>query len=244
MNIFQGSRSHEELAHQWDRLAALRSEQIWGGLDSSYLQTLAPLALELAAIQPLDSVLDVGCGVGYLTGKVRQEARDVVGIDISSQCLAEAKAHVPEGSFVHASLEDFAASRIGIEQFSVVLASMVLMDTPLLDSFLRAAYAVMSPGGRFIATIAHPYFWPRYWGYEADPRFDYLTECVVESDFRIKGQTALGGTTTHFHRPLSRYVEALSDAGFAILRMLEVRGPDGRESYPRFVGFEATRERE
>ncbi len=57
--------------------------------------------LRLLDIQPGDRLLDVGCGIGYLSGLARARGAHVVGIDMSHRALVHARERV-EGDFAAA----------------------------------------------------------------------------------------------------------------------------------------------
>lgn len=51
----------------------------------------------LAEVVPGDAILDAGCGPGRDVAFFRERGREVVGIDLSSGMLIEARARVPGG---------------------------------------------------------------------------------------------------------------------------------------------------
>ena len=51
--------------------------------------------LDLLAPQPGERILDLGCGTGHLTAKIAEAGAEVVGIDSSSEMVAEARAFIP-----------------------------------------------------------------------------------------------------------------------------------------------------
>ena len=57
--------------------------------------------LRLLNIRPSDRLLDVGCGIGYLSGLARSSGADVVGIDMSFRALLHARDRV-KGHFATA----------------------------------------------------------------------------------------------------------------------------------------------
>lgn len=54
--------------------------------------------LRLLAIKPGERLLDVGCGIGYLSSLARSHGAEIVGIDMSHQALRHAREQV-EGRF-------------------------------------------------------------------------------------------------------------------------------------------------
>src|SRR5690625_74193 len=173
------------------------------------------------------------------SGETRQsETVQVVGVDPSPQSIALARASNPQETYHVGTLESFAAKNPS-QRFDLAVANMVLMDAPDLDGLLKGV-ARLTPGGRFVATIAHPAFWPLYLGYAGKETFSYGNETFVEAPYVVNNRS-FNSATTHIHRPVSRYISAFTQAGMAITRMEELRGTEPRSvfPFPRFLAIEA-----
>lgn len=248
-----GSKTHDDLALEWDRIATLRLQQIESGVDISYKDVLTPAIWDLAAGADLTSVLDVGCGVGVLTAELAACADQVVGVDLSAQSVQLAQTRfgqVANASFAHGRIEEFVSGpRVGA--FSLAVANMTLMTALSLKELLCATAAALRPGGHLIFTITHPWFWPFYWQYEQADWFDYKSEIVIEAPFRISQDNQSEVVTTHVHRPLEAYVQALIDNGFVIEHFAEPMPSAAVEKrypepwrYPRFLAGRCRRSEE
>ncbi|HLR55780.1 MAG TPA: class I SAM-dependent methyltransferase [Actinomycetales bacterium] len=173
------------------------------------------------------------------SGETRQsETVQVVGVDPSPQSIALARASNPQETYHVGTLESFAAKNPS-QRFDLAVANMVLMDAPDLDGLLKGV-ARLTRGGRFVATIAHPAFWPLYLGYAGKETFSYGNETFVEAPYVVNNRS-FNSATTHIHRPVSRYISAFTQAGMAITRMEELRGTEPRSvfPFPRFLAIEA-----
>jgi hypothetical protein len=69
---------------------------------------------------------------------------------------------------------------------------MVLMDVPALEQFMEAASKVLASRGAFLFSVAHPWFWPKYYGYADESWFRYSDEIFIEGPFRISQEQHLG----------------------------------------------------
>lgn len=230
--LSEAALSLSAVGEQWDLVADDRAAHFAAGIDLSMEQFIVPEVMTLFDGLEGSKVLDAGCGLGLLTQRLDLDGFDVTGIDVSRRSIELAReASSPDIQFVHASLEQLAAD--ATDSFDIVVSNMSLMATPDLDAFVESAHALCrGPGARFVASLTHPAFWPRYWGYESDPGFEYRLELVVKEPFRISHAVS-DVATTHIHRPLERYVSALVDAGFALLQLNEpVPDPELMSQYP------------
>lgn len=210
------------LAAQWDQLAPSRDAQLRSGKDLSFESVLKPTILGLVRKGSPTSVLDAGCGSGVLTELLADDIEGVTGVDMSAASIALASASAtrrPNTHYVNDTIENFSASCD--TRFSLVVANMVFQDSADLHGCLAAIAARCAPRATLVATITHPWFWPTYWGYDREPWFQYSLEHAIEAPFRISTDNDAAGLTTHFHRPLHCYTNALEDCGFRVVEMLE-----------------------
>lgn len=232
-----------ELTAYWDGIARIRHSQIEGGEDISLTEVLIPHVLSQIEV-PTRAIVDLGCGSGRLTELLGGFAHSVVGVDASHESLSLARSASRHAAvrYVDSSIEDFGRTAFDAD---IAILNMVLMDTPKLDAVLRACRALLRPDGQMIATITHPWFWPRYWGYDREPWFHYRQETAIKAEFTISSGPT-GHSTIHFHRSLERYSTALTDSGFEKVRFSEpwptpeshARYPEPWE-YPRFLSISA-----
>ena len=178
-------------------------------------------------------VLDLGCGEGQIARLAAAAgAAQVVGVDASDAQIREARRRGGGPSYVRAS-----ATRLPVRSgwFDAVVACLVLEHLEDLDGALDEVARVVRPGGRFVVFVNHPLFQTPGSGWVDDQVLDppeqywrvgpYLPETVtveeVDRDVRLP----------FFHRPLSRYVNALAERGLYLTRMTEPAPP------PRFLAL-------
>ena len=119
----------DQIAEEWDRLAQLRCEQIESGKDLSFANVLLPMVMRLSQDLDHSNVLDVGCGVGFVTREIARRSQNVVGIDISKASIEHARKRtgsIRNVQFFHSSVEQFS---VGQEQesFTCAVSNMMLM---------------------------------------------------------------------------------------------------------------------
>ena len=240
-----GRKSHAELVMGWDELALERHRQISLGLDVSFAKVVVPAAASLFADTDNRVVVDVGSGTGEFTEKLAGVSDHVIGVEPSRRSTAIAREVCgarDNVEFVEAPLEE-AVDDLRGRGVTAAVALMSLMTTPSLPEFAQALGRVLRPGAYFSAVLTHPWFWPRYWGYEKAKWFSYEREIFVEAKF-VTSTCSTEIVTTHVHRPLEQYARAFGEEGFVLERVVEPMPSAEVEAlypkawaFPRFIGL-------
>jgi SAM-dependent methyltransferase len=108
-----------------------------------FVPALGQAALDLLDPQPGEHILDIGCGDGTLTLKIKEMGAEVVGIDNSLSMVAAAKA-----KGLDARLMDAADLKFG-EAFDAVFSNATLHWVLDKERAARAIWFALKPGGRF-----------------------------------------------------------------------------------------------
>jgi 2-polyprenyl-3-methyl-5-hydroxy-6-metoxy-1,4-benzoquinol methylase len=98
-------------------------------------------------------VLDVGCGVGLLRGRLPAgTVGRFVGTDPSEAAIAQARAAFPGDAWHVAALPDAA-----LGPFDVIVCNEMLYYVEDLDALLARLDSLLAPGGRLLSSIVrHP----------------------------------------------------------------------------------------
>ena len=238
-------KRHVELVEDWNRLAQERHRQIVSGDDLSFHHVIVPTALRLLENCDRDFVLDIGSGTGEFTAKLAKISKQVIAVEPSrssamiARTVCESRKNV---RFLEASIESIVDELVDLG-ITCAIANMSLMTAPHLRDVVRAISKILSSGAHVVATIPHPFFWPKYRGYDEEVWFKYRDEIFIEAPFYIsKCSTKL--FTTHIHRPLEQYISIFSDFGFLLDTVIEpMPSVKIQELYPkpwrfpRFIGL-------
>jgi SAM-dependent methyltransferase len=238
-------KNNADLAREWDGLAEERHRQIASGEDLSFHHVVSPMAHGLLHDADRTIVLDIGSGTGEFTHQLARSSRQVVAVEPSHASMAVARRVCQSAAnvrYIEAPLEE-AAGLLQHEPATAAVAVMTLMTAPNLRAFAKTLAGLLPVHTKFVATLTHPCFWPRYWGYDSEPWFRYDREIFIEAPFVIsKRQTKV--RTTHIHRPLEAYLNVFGEAGFLVDAVAEpMPTPDvdtlypKRWQFPRFLGL-------
>jgi SAM-dependent methyltransferase len=169
------------------------------------------------------TVLDLGCGFGWHCRYAReQQARSVVGVDLSEKMIARARASTSDSAIAYRQLAiediDFPAG-----EFDVVLSSLALHYVERFDLVCRNVHHCLVAGGSFVLSVEHPVFTARasqdwYYGQHGErlhwPVDYYQDEGPRQARF-------LGHDVVKYHRTVATHLNALLDAGFTITKLSE-----------------------
>ena len=209
----------------WEAHAGWWQEGFTAGADPEYVEQILPLAAEHLA--GASRVLDVGTGEGQVARlAVAVGAAAVVGVDPTWAQLAEARAR--GGGPVLARAE---ASRLPFPAgaFDTVVACLVFEHIDAVDEAIAEVARVLSPGGRFLFFLNHPLL--------QTPGSGWIDDHILEEQYWRIGPYLVEDTSLEevekdvfipfIHRPLSRYVNAMAEAGLVVHRMEEPAPPPG-----------------
>jgi len=233
----------------WDNLAQIHYNRLSNGSDITFQKIFLPIivgTIQKQADFNTFSVLDVGCGTGYLTGLISNYARHVVGVDNSKASIDIAINHNKKNDNIDFECEDiktFSDSHKQVYDFTISHLVLHLIDD--LDSSLRSISSCLKKGGRFLFSIPHPCFWALSqgdgtWNFKRINSYKYSEPSVQQNSISIEGDEFV---TTYFHRPIEFYFTALEKNGFTVERIVEPF-PDNkllRENhkkswrFPRFI---------
>lgn len=108
--------------------------------------------VQMAGVLPEDSVMDLGCGEGFLLPLI-PPAKRIVGLDISRIALNKAEQYV-ERKKINAVLQFGDAQRLGMtETFDKIFCSEMLEHVPDPRRVMKNIYKALKPKGVLVASI-------------------------------------------------------------------------------------------
>ncbi|MGH7048130.1 MAG: class I SAM-dependent methyltransferase [Stellaceae bacterium] len=167
------------------------------------------------------NVLDLGCGFGWFCRWAREQgAAHVVGVDVSQNMLARARAGTadPAIRYVSADLENF---ELPAMPFRLVYSSLAFHYLENLAPLIARVARSMAPGGSLVFSVEHPIFtapihpgWSDAQGHRSWPVDAYLDEGPRKTDWLASG-------VVKQHRTIATYLNLLIGCGLALRHVAE-----------------------
>lgn len=129
-----------------------------GALNGASGEGLATLLVELVKQQPdVTTICDLGCGNGYLAGRLAAHGYDVLGIDGSRPYIETARRLYasPSVRFEQALFGDALIESLAGARFDLVISSDVIEHLYHPSQLIETAHAILKPGGSLI--VGTPY---------------------------------------------------------------------------------------
>jgi SAM-dependent methyltransferase len=211
----------------WERNARWWQDGFSEGADPEYEEQILPIAAE--HLVGASEVLDVGCGEGQVARLAsRLGARRVVGVDPTAAQVVEATARGGGPSYARSGA---ASLPFGSETFDAVVACLVFEHIREVDAAIAEVSRVLRPGGRFLFFLNHPLLQTPNSGWIDDQILDPPEQYWRIGPYLVESETIEEVEKDVFipfiHRPLSRYVNALAEAGLRLAHMGEPAPPPG-----------------
>lgn len=204
--------------------------------DDPYFPAVEALMGEIAGRH----LCDLACGQGRVARHLADLGASVVGVDLSAKLLAIARHHeeVEPRGIVYRHADARSLDGLADGEFDGVVCSMALMDIPDLAPTLHSVARVLRPGGLFVFSILHPCYHTAQSGELATPEGTVRTVggYFAEGYWRSATRTGPPGKVGAYHRTLSTYIAALTDAGLTLEHLREPRATGVVTESPALTG--------
>ncbi len=228
--------------------------------DTYHTKVIMPNIMRVIAPEAGLSVLEIGCGEGFIARALAEAGARVTACDIAPELIEIAK---QKGGGIDYRISK--AEELGwVEQHAhdVVLAVLTLQNMEKIEPVFQGVSRALASNGRFVFVLNHPAFRiPKAtsWGFDTETSIQYRRTDAYLSARKATidmhpGKRGMKSVTYSFHRSLQDYMKALRGAGFAIVRLEEwishrtsEPGPrakaenTARKEFPLFMMIECVR---
>lgn len=180
----------------WQRVAD-KYDSVWS---SSTRQFIPPL-LETAEVGKKMSVLDVGCGPGYVSAAVADRGAVPIGVDFSQEMIGIARRMFPQIEFREGDAQNLAFADANFDR---VVANFALLHLTDPERACAEACRVLKPGGKFGFTT---------WAHVTENPFVKLVDDAIQAHANLEVDLPPGPPYYLFDGP-EKFREALQHAGF------------------------------
>jgi len=198
---------YEPYAREYALTVAQREQ---GGVDGDPYGILPPL-LGLLGNLAGSTVLDAGCGEGYLARVLAARGARVTGIDISPTLIGQARAKDTQDAIDYraADLSEPMPELAGA--FDAVASYLVLNDVADYQGFARTIADALRPGGSAVLAFNNPYY-----GFLSRHVTDYFDSGRVSP---YRGFWEAGVKIYYYHRTLEDYLDAFLSCGLQLTKL-------------------------
>jgi 2-polyprenyl-3-methyl-5-hydroxy-6-metoxy-1,4-benzoquinol methylase len=205
------SLSDRNVIEAWLENAAPWTDAVRGRkIESRNLVTDNSILSAVTSRKPA-TVLDIGCGEGWLARALAERGVKVVGVDVVPELIDQANA-AGGGDFRTVSFEQIAAGGLDLKA-DVVVANFSLIGKEAVDGLIGRVPDLLEKGGTLIIQTLHPVI-----ANGDDPYVDGWRE----GSWAGCGSTFSKNAAPWYFRTFGTWVKLLSDSG---LRLTDLREP-------------------
>ena len=143
---------------QWDSNVEWYEKNMGEEGDNLNRKIIRQLVLKMLGKLEGKTVLDAGCGSGYLTSELSKTAKKVVGADFSSKFIDLCKkkySNITNLSFIEYDVTQ--KSSFEDESFNIILSKMVLQYVPQIETFANEVVRILKKEGQLLVIVDHPF---------------------------------------------------------------------------------------
>jgi ubiquinone/menaquinone biosynthesis C-methylase UbiE len=185
------------------------------------------------------TILDCGCGNGYLTSQLAKDAEKVIGIDFAEEFIKMCRQKYSSFQNLSFQQQDLMI-KIPFEddQFDLVLAKMVLHYVPNISVFAKETKRILKNGGEIVFAVDHPFNSQFYFAQSVagkpNPKYpglkDYF-DLSEEKKLSLWGKVEL----TWYPKKISDYIMPFVENRLTLMEMIEIPEQKNNIKIPRIL---------
>ena len=180
-------------------------------------------------VKPNGTVVDIACGEGTITSKIKAAGFKPIGMDLSQDLVNSARHNYSDINFVKEDARNISEGfKKSVQGCDAVICVLSLQNIDTLEPVIKNVSEILGDDGVFIAVLNHPYFRiPKVtrWEFEGFEKQTRVVEKYLSNQtFSIVAHpgSEKSEVTSSYHRPLEEYIKAFSKFGLALIDMDEL----------------------
>lgn len=206
--------SDERIVGAWHSNAAPWTDAVRAGTIASRRLVTDRAVVDTVLRCAPRTVLDIGCGEGWLARALAAQGIDVLGIDVVPALVEQAR-RAGGGEFRVVSYENLAAGKLQISVDAAVCNFSLLGEASVVD-VLRSVPALLNPGGTLVIQTLHP--------------LQACSDLPYRDGWREGTWAGIDGDFAEpapwYFRTLESWVQLVLDSGLRIRALLEPLHPE------------------
>lgn len=230
---------------QWNSSADWYDQNMGNEGDELNRTIIRPSILRVLGNLQGKTLLDVGCGSGYLTSELAKTATKVVGTDFAPDFIKICQEKYKNQQNLSFQVQDV-AKEFGFpnESFDIVLCKMVLQYVDSIDNFAHESARLLKSDGKVVVIVDHPFNSQFYYAQslagKKNPKYEGLKDY-----FSREPQTKLSlwdkVELTWYPKTVADYMQPFTKAGLYLSDIEELAEIKQGTKIPRILllGFKA-----
>lgn len=215
----------------WDEQSTYVLEKFTDDGDFYRQHVLNPALFSLVGDVAGKTILDAGCGQGYLSRLFAKRGAKVTGLEPAEGLIKYAKEREEKEklgiTYVQADLSTWQDT---LGTFDIVVSNMVFMDIPDWQSAMKNCIAALKPGGLFVFSLSHPCFeYVRKDSKDANDfrhAVDWQEQPYVKVEEYFQEFSVRNFIGYSFHHTLGTYINFVLENGCALKKLVEPQMPE------------------
>lgn len=216
---------------------------------------LDPIMLKLVGTFVNKTVLEIGCGNGYLAKQfLKRGSEKLILMDISKYNLEYARKNNNSEKIVFLEQDATKDWKLTSDSIDIIYSNMMLNEIADITMPMNEAYRIIKKNGQFVFSVTHP-AWDLFvfaqekagvkseimknlGNYFRRGYASYLMGARSKTNPELAQEYKTNFYVEHYQRPLSDYFNTLTDAGFLVKKMIEPKlTKQMMRKFPRFTSY-------